>query len=345
VEISIVDPLSDARWDQLVAQHPRASVFHERGWLEALTRTYGYKSYVLTSAPFGQPLDNAIVLCRVSSWLTGTRLVSLPFSDHCEPLLSEDADLEEFLKPMCAGRSRRWGYVEFRPLFSTYSAKNGLRPSSSYWFHELDLTPGLDEIFGKLHKNSFQRKIQRAEREGLSYEQGRSEHLIGEFYGLLLRTRRRHQTLPQPRAWFKNLCECLGKALLIRVARKNGFPIAAMLTLRHRQTVVYKYGCSDEKFHSAGGMPFLFWRLIEESKASGAQKIDLGRTDTDNEGLITFKDRLGAGRRMLTYVRYSKGSRRVAAPIRGARMARRIVSFLPESVSCAAGRLLYRHLG
>jgi len=48
-------------------------------------------------------------------------------------------------------------------------------------------------------------------------------------------------------------------------------------------------------------MPFLFWRLIEESKASGAERINFGRSDLDNDGLITFKDRVGARRKLLSY--------------------------------------------
>jgi hypothetical protein len=346
MEINALDPLLDSRWDQLVAQHPEASIFHQRGWLEALARTYGYKPYVLTSTPVGEPLKNGIVLCRISSWITGTRLVSLPFSDHCEPLLNKYAQTEDFLEWVREGHGfRSWRYLELRPLLSDYDRSNILQPSCSYWFHELDLEPSLDELFRQLHKNSFQRKIQRAERERLSYHNGRSEQFMDEFYRLLLRTRRRHQALPQPRAWFKNLLEYIGDKLLIRVARKNGIPIAAMLTIQHRSTVVYKYGCSDEKFHSLGGMPFLFWRLVEESKQSGAEKIDLGRTDMNNEGLITFKDRFASSRRLLTYYRYTQVSKRGLATLHDSRAARQIFSILPQAVSSAAGRVFYRHLG
>ncbi len=74
-----------------------------------------------------------------------------------------------------------------------------------------------------------------------------------------------------------------------------------MITLQHRSSVVYTYGCSDGEFHHLGAMPFLFWRLIEESKASGAERINFGRSDLDNDGLITFKDRVGARRKLLSY--------------------------------------------
>jgi len=278
--------------------------------------------------------------------ITGTRSVSLPFSDHCEPLLENLGQLSEFVNWLRAECDlQKWRYVELRPLLGAQSADDGLQPSCSYWFHELDIRPSLQQIFRRLHNNSFRRKLQRAEREHLSYEAGRSEQLFDEFYPLLQKTRRRHQLFPPPRAWFRNLLGCLGDKLQIKVTRKNGVPIAAMLTLQHRSCVVYKYGCSDERFHSLGGMPFLFWRLIEESKAAGADKIDLGRTDLNNEGLIAFKDRLGASRKLLTYYRYAKGEMRDVSTLRVSQVARQLFSLLPEGISSAAGRVLYRHLG
>jgi lipid II:glycine glycyltransferase (peptidoglycan interpeptide bridge formation enzyme) len=136
-----------------------------------------------------------------------------------------------------------------------------------------------------------------------------------------------------------------GDKVQIRVAKKNGVPIAAILTLRHRSSVVYKYGCSDETFHSLGGMPFLLWRLVEESKAAGAERIDFGRTDFNNEGLIAFKDRLGASRKLLTYYRYTKTAKRGMATPWDSQAVRQFFSCLPEVVSSAAGKVLYKHMG
>jgi len=345
VKIQILNPLVDRRWDELVARHPSASVFHQRGWLDALARTYGYEPYVLTTAAEGEPLEDGIVVCRVSSWMTGTRLVSLPFSDHCDPLLGKPSDLGEFVSWLRAECDlQKWRYVELRPLLDGGSG-NGLQASCSYWFHELDLRPSLEQIFRRLHNNSFRRKIQRAERDRLSYETGHSEQLFDEFYRLLLTTRKRHQMLPQPRTWFRNLRECMGDRLQIRLTRKNGVPIAAILTLQHQSCVVYKYGCSDERFHSLGGIPFLFWRLVEESKELGAEKIDFGRTDLNNEGLIAFKDRFGTTRKLITYYRYTRTTKRGVAALRESRAVQQFFSFLPEAVSSAASRVLYRHMG
>jgi Acetyltransferase (GNAT) domain len=341
VNVHITNPLSDSRWPDLVARHPRASVFHRQEWIEALAHTYGYQPLVLTSAPPGQPLSNGIVLCRISSWLTGTRLVSLPFSDHCDPLVEDSANLTDWMKWLSVeGSLQSWEYVELRPL----SPVPNLQPYQSYLFHEIDLRPSLAHIFCRLHKNSIQRRIRRAEKEGVTCETGRSTQLVDEFYKLLLMTRRRHKVIPQPLIWFKNLVEYMGDGLKIWLARKNGIPIAAMITLRHQASVVYKYGCSNEKFHHLGGVPFLFWRLIEHSKASGAEKIDLGRSDLGNQGLIAFKDKLGASRMQIAYCRHQNSDNRAIFnwDRQGIRL---IVSMLPDSVFTMAGSILYRHIG
>jgi CelD/BcsL family acetyltransferase involved in cellulose biosynthesis len=345
MNIYFTNPLTDPRWGDLVSRHDRTSAFHQNGWLEALSRTYGYQPFVLTTAPTGKPMRDGLVFCQVNSWITGTRIVSLPFADHCEPLIDDQVELPEFLNWLRTERDcRRWRYVEIRPLSQIPDGQPGLQPSRSYCFHELDLAPSLEQIFRRLHRDSIQRRIQRAEREGLSYETGRCEVFVGEFYRLLLITRRRHHLLPQPRAWFKNLVECMGDSIQIRLARKNGTPIAAMMTLRHRSSVIYKYGCSDERLHNLGAMPFLFWKLIEESKESGAEKIDFGRSGLDQAGLITFKDKLGTTKRLLDYYRYPAEAKWNSAPW-GEHTIRRFFSILPDSISSTAGRLVYRHIG
>ena len=341
-----IDPLTDGRWDDLVAWHPRASAFHQRGWIEALKLTYGYEPFALTSTPSGKPLGDGLLLCRVASWITGTRAVSLPFADHCEPLLNQPDEIPKFadwLKTEC-GR-QRWKYFELRPRSWDEKACNLLSRSRSYCLHTLDLTRPLEEVFRSLHKASLQRRIHRAEREGLGYELGRSERLLNEFYGLLLKTRRRHRLPPQPRAWFRNLSAQLGDRIEIRVARKGNIPIAALFTLPHRSSVIYKYGCSNESFHRFGGMPFLFWRLIDECKGRGVKEIDLGRSDLGQEGLITFKERLGAKRHALTYFRYPTVERPDAEAGWGARALGKATSFLPDAILPMAGKVLYKHMG
>jgi hypothetical protein len=221
VDVYTVNPLTDPRWETLVARHPCASVFHERGWLAALAETYGYEPVVLCGASADQQLSSGIVFCRISSWITGTRLVSLPFSDHCDPLVGDVAEFDFVLGHLQKqSRKRNYKYIEVRALAPFVTANSGLRESVSFCLHVLDLRDDLSRIFRGFHKDCVQRKIRRAEREGLFCETGTSEESIREFYRLLVRTRKRHNLLPQPFAWFKNLAKLMGDRLTIRIARK-----------------------------------------------------------------------------------------------------------------------------
>ena len=133
--------------------------------------------------------------------------------------------------------------------------------------------------------------------------------------------------------------------LTIHVASKDGRPIASILTLSFRKTMVYKYGGSDAAYHPLGGMPFLFWRAIQDAQARGVEELDLGRSDLDQPGLIAFKDHLGATRSTLTYYRYPESQREATDRGSLSRAARRVFTHLPDAALDLAGRLLYRHRG
>jgi lipid II:glycine glycyltransferase (peptidoglycan interpeptide bridge formation enzyme) len=344
-------PLNDPRWDKFVQRHPRSSVFHSSEWLEALRRTYGYESTAITTCPPDADLQNALVLCRVESWLTGRRLVSLPFSDHCDVLVDGAADLVAIVSALenqlCQQKLR---YIEVRPTHPLHTSTLRFHSTYTYCLHQIDIRPDLDTLYSNCHKDSTQRKIRRAQREGLTYEEGRSAFFLDSFYRLLVLTRRRHMVPPQPKRWFQNLIDCFGEALKIRVAVKNKQAIAAILTLRYKDTLVYKYGCSDSKFHNLGGMYFLFWRSIQEAKQDGLCVFDLGRSEWEDTGLITFKDRWGAKRSALTYLRFvasaqSKSAFRSAGADWKARAAKKVFPRLPDRILSLAGDLIYKHMG
>jgi hypothetical protein len=344
-----IQPLRDLRWAELVERHPHSSVFHTVAWLETLNRTYGYEPIAYTTAPPQARMEDGLVFCRVASWITGRRMVSLPFSDHCEPLVDSPEDRELLLAASAETlHHQKLSYLEVRPTRPFPDTIMNWRTSDSYVFHELDLRPALNELFASFHKSSTQRKIQRAEREGLTYEAGRSPALFDAFWALLLITRRRHGLPPQPDSWFRNLINCFGDQLKIRVARKDRRPVAAIVTLRHKDTLTYKYGCSDAAFHTLGGMQLLFWRSIEEAKREGLCTFDLGRTDRGNSGLITFKDRWGSARSALTYSRFSDHETAQESRSSGTgwtrRIAKSVVPYLPDRLLRMAGDLLYRHI-
>jgi hypothetical protein len=330
---------------EFVHEHPDSSVFHSPNWLRALQATYSYHPFVLTTSPPGAKLRNGMVFCRVESWLTGNRLVSVPFADHCEMLVDDAADRYELLS-FVAGilSSNQFKYAELRPTRKEPEEECGFRLSRSYALHTLDLRPGLQDILRKSHKTSIQQKIRRAQRQELDYTEGNDRQHIRKFYQLLLLTRRRQKIPPQPLEWFDNLAKYFGENLQIRLLLKGGQPVAGVLTLQWKNTVVDKYSCSDAQANNLGCIPLLLWRVIEHAKKNGIDTFDLGRSDWEGTGLVEFKDRWGAQRAELKYWRLPSESvssgedwkLRVAGPI----FAR-----MPDLFLATSGRILYRHIG
>ena len=349
VSIYTFNPLLDDRWDDFVARHPKASAFHQRAWLDALFRTYGYEPMVFTTSSPTTELRNGLVFCRVKSWLTGHRLVSLPFSDHCEPLCDSAEEMDCLVRYSEAVLERQgWQYLELRPINGDYcqtGAGSSFRPAGSYFLHVVDLRPDPEDIFRGLDKDSVQRRIRRAEQAGLVEKCGSSRDLLKDFYGLFVTTRGRHHLPPSPLAWFQNLIRCQGQALEIRVAYKDENPIAAILTLRFREIGYFKYGCSDARFNRFGATPWLLWRAIAAAKASGAVEFDMGRTQEDNSGLLKFKNHWASRNTRLVYRRIP-GTRSVDI-LEGwkLRLAKRAFSHMPGGLLAITGKLLYRHIG
>ena len=89
--------------------------------------------------PSGSELANAVVFARIESWLTGRRLVSLPFSDHCELLVNSDSDSTEILRQACWDATKNGSdFVEIRPitLGDGISSQFGFGMSNSFMLTE-----------------------------------------------------------------------------------------------------------------------------------------------------------------------------------------------------------------
>ena len=340
-----INPLQDPRWKAFVNLHPNASIFHQVEWLEALKSCYGYVPVALSFSPPGSALENGLLFCEVRSRLTGNRLVSIPFSDHCEPLLSDPEELEQFVEDLAERVDKnQWKYFEIRATLYTPNDEKCLGISENYYLHRLDLRPDEQTLFNNFHKDCVQRKIRRAEREGLRYEEGTSETQLQHFYKLMIMTRRRQGFPPQPLRWFRSLIGCMGRDIQIRVALKGDRPVASILTVVSKKGLVYKYGCSDSRFSNLGGTALLFWNAIQEAKANGGEEFDMGRSNIDNPGLKIFKERWGAERSALNYWRYPLQSA-FSNPERLIKHAKQLISITPDKALMMLGNLLYRHVG
>jgi len=125
---------------------------------------------------------------------------------------------------------------------------------------------------------------------------------------------------------------------------KDDLPVASILTISHKKIMVYKYGCSDARFNRLGGMALLLWNTIQEAKDKGLDEFEMGRSDGNNPGLISFKEHWGAVGTQLNYWRYPSRTVGIANTWQK-NMLRRVIPATPTSALRTMGMLLYRHIG
>jgi CelD/BcsL family acetyltransferase involved in cellulose biosynthesis len=344
-----IDPISDPRWGEFLERHPNASVFHTPAWLRSLHRTYGYEPTVFTTSGPEEPLRDGLVFCRVKGWFGRPRLVSLPFSDHVELLVADRENMRDILTFVANGAAQgRWSSVEIRPSQPVNGAATAADfvDGQSFLLHTLDLQPSLANLYQGLNKDSTRRKILKAQRTGLKYDEGGSERHLEQFFRMCVMTRMRKALPPPPLTWFRNLVKYMGEQLKIRIATtQTGELAGAILTLQYKNSMVFKYGASDAAFHNLGTMPFLLWHAIEDAKSGGATQFDFGRSEVDNPGLVRFKEHFGAERNSFTHKIFPATAWRPDAHNWQLTMAKRVFAHLPQSALVLAGRLIYPYIG
>jgi CelD/BcsL family acetyltransferase involved in cellulose biosynthesis len=341
-KLAEVDPLRRPDWDEAVAALPGATIFHSAAWARTLVSAYGYLPRYLIAGRGGR-LTFALPLLEVRSWLTGSRGVSLPFTDEVPALGDHDLDpagLDAELRRL-AGR-HGWRYVETRG-----NERPGVPASETFWNHTLDLTGGPDALFAGCD-SSTRRATRKALQGSLRVEFSHSITAVKEFYRLLGRTRQRHGVPPQPFSFFAALHKevlSAGHGCVV-LARREGQAIAGAVYLHFGSTATYKYGASDERYQQLRGNNLVMWQAISHFATAGFARLDFGRTDHSNEGLRSFKLGWGARERLVSYHRMAFPDGKFI-PASSARSSHSALLFqrLPRPVSRLIGAALYKHAG
>ena len=339
---SPLNPVGYPGWDELVSAHPGHSIFHGAAWAAALQGTYDFKPVYLTAAGAGGKAS-ILPLMEVDSWLTGRRGISLPFTDECEPLATDDATARKLMESaMELGKARGWKSIEWRGGRNFFA---GAPVSLAFYGHELELDPDPSLMFSRL-ESSVRRAVRKGEKCGVRVGIAHDLEAMKIFYALQCKTRRKHGLPPQPFAFFQNIFEhIVSKGLgMIAIATNNQQPIAASVYLQMGTRAVYKFGASDESFQHLRGPNLVMWEAMKWLAGRGARTLHLGRTSFGNEGLRKFKLGWGAAEEIIEYIKFDMRKQAFVTETDETKgWYNRVFEVLPSGISRPVGAFLYRH--
>ncbi|OGP65517.1 MAG: hypothetical protein A2169_08395, partial [Deltaproteobacteria bacterium RBG_13_47_9] len=297
--ISVIDPEVDPRWDRFVREHSVGWIYHLSGWKRILESCFSHmKGYYLVrlDGPAGN-IVSALPLYNVRSWLTGNRLVSIPFATISNPLIENTDDLSPLLEAaLMLSEELRCSQVEIRCMHS-YEDLLGEQfgEVSNFRHHYIPLAESPEKLFKKFDRSCIRQRIARAQASGLELYSGELESDLRIFYRLLMKTRKRVGRPCQPYRFLKavwNEYRPSGRCALL-LARKDRTFIGGLLLLKYKERVSAEWAASDDEYRTVSPNHFLFWEAIKTAYSDGFKVFDFGRTSQFNKGLMDFKSRWG----------------------------------------------------
>jgi len=343
-ELKIINPLEIQNWEELILQHPDYSFFHSSYWSKVLQDTYNYKPYYFTIEKEGLLLA-VLPLIIVNSYLTGKRAVSLPFSDYCQPLISDEINFNElFNEVLKLGKSKKLKYLELRGGNKYFP---DVEASTFDYIHNLDITLGEEKLFKNFSSNT-KRNIKKAMRERVTVEISSSKSALEDFYMMNCITRKKHGLPPQPKKFFDNLLKHVLSQNngFIAIGKHNNMIIAGAVYLHIGNKALYKFGASIVGYQNLRANNLVMWEAIKYYSTKGFESFCFGRTEPDNEGLRKFKHGWGATEEVLNTYRYNFTTNNfVSVKTKTAGLHNKLFNKAPLPALKIFGSILYKHFG
>jgi len=342
LEMLVLNPLTRAGWDELVASHPQGCFFHGSAWASVLAATYGFEPCYVTLLQQGR-LIGLFPFMEVRDLFGRRSGVCLPFTDECAPILPEGPQGRALLAAaLDLARARRWRRIEWRgggPLFGAG------HPAVQYVTHSLNLDSDGSAVLRQFSP-AAQRAVRKAESSGVEIHLGESPEAVERYYALHCLTRRRHGLPPQPRGFFHHIHRhVLARGLgFVAEAFHQGLPVAAAVFFTFGRSAIYKFGASDRERQELRANNLLFARALERLAALGIRCLSLGRTSLDNDGLRRFKRGLGGHETSLECFAFDPARQTYLTGRDDASgWHNELFRHMPLCLSRLAGQLLYRY--
>jgi CelD/BcsL family acetyltransferase involved in cellulose biosynthesis len=344
LRMEIVNPLDQPGWGDLLMTHKESTFFHTAAWAKVLHESYGYDPTYITIMD-GPDLLALIPLMDVRSFLTGRRGVSLPFTDCCDPLITKGVLFGEIIDDLIEyGKQAKWNYLELR---TAHPLPAEIPASAIFHGHTLDITGSEDAIFSAL-RDSTRRNIKKSEKEGVVVTISGSADSLREFYRLNCMTRRDHGLPCQPYVFFENIySHIIARNLgIVVLAAIEGKKIAGAVFFHFGSRAIYKFGASDRNYLQLRSNNLVFWKAIQWYCGHGFKRLDFGRTESENTGLLQFKRGWGASEYQINYCKYDFRQRAyVSDHLKVTGWHNSIFRRMPVPLLRIAGSMLYRHVG
>ena len=317
IEVSLADESDQQAWESYIERvNPDHHAFSWH-WRSIIKAAFGHKPHYFLARDSNKAVCGVLPLFHVRSVLFGSALISLPYLNAGGIIADSDAAFTALLaRATELAESLNADYMELRhraPLSETWPALVGvLQPPLVERSHKvsmiLPVQENHEELFASL-KPKLRAQIKRPSKSGIHAELSEgslsAERSLEAFYTVFSEHMRDLGTPVFPKRLFSATKYAFGPACRIITVWHSGQPIAAGITVRHKDRVEIPWASALRRYSREAPNMLLYWQAIKTACIDGATSFDFGRSSHDS-GPHRFKQQWGA-KSLPLYWYYSVG--------------------------------------
>lgn len=339
-------------WDAFVASNERGTLYHQSKWQRVVEGAFPHirGHFLAVVKSDSDAIIAGMPLYEVRSWILGNRLVSSPYSNWCDPLVSSDEQLELLLaEARKLGDSLGVKRIEIKCRATRReNLPEGWRVHDAWKLHTTQLNQTEKDLWAKLSRTAVRLLIRKAEKRGIEVAIETNATATREFYDVFLETRRNLGLPAIPYRYFESLRSSLSdESGVLFVARKSGEMLGAVWLLKGPREAHLEFAASGTGATKSGTMQLLYWRAMQYAQKKACKEFSFGRTAKDSQGLLVYKRRWNTTEEDL-FLLISDGNKK-SKPSRlraiGKRFFHRAQQVLPRPIYRRLGSFMYRHWG
>lgn len=321
IELEIRELRSDEEeeWDNYILKSHHSTFYHQIGWRNVISKTYGYKSVYLIVK------EDGILKGILPLFFVNNKIISLPFAPY-GGICADSEYIEDMLltKAKNLTEDHKLDYLEIRQ----FTEKPNFVTNYEYVTFFIPLNKSIEELWKKTRKGA-RRSAKAAIEHGVEVLIG-TEYL-DDFYELYAKRNRELGSPIHSYSFFCNILEEFPNNSKIEIARVENKTIGTKLILFFKNKMISGWAASDTKYKKYNSNSLLTWELIKYGCENNLLCFDFGRSEK-NIGTYNFKSGWGNASIKQLYYQYYLNKARKVPNISKLSIKRRVFSVCWEKV-------------
>lgn len=338
-EASLGDAREAAAIDAFVREHPDSTPFHLTGWSRAVVAGCRQRAHFLIAGQ-GARIEGVLPLTEIASPLFGRALVSTGFAVGGGILATTPA-----AEVVLAHAARRLAET----LGCALELRGGSAPGEGWMIDDATYAgfaralAADDDAELKAIPRKQRAEVRRALGFDLSIETGGTPRDRAAHYAVYAESVRNLGTPVFPRTLFQYVLNEFGEHADILTIRRGDCPIASVLSLYHRDSVMPYWGGGTREAREWRANDLLYFALMRNARERGCRRFDFGRSKV-RTGAYAFKKNWGFEPAPLRYA--TLGPARAINPLDPRyRLQIALWKRLPLAIANRIGPVIARGLG